>query len=424
MKQANFMQYGMLPGSPGGKSPYWLAALSLLCFLGGCIEPPPVIPDNAIRIGALLPFNGEASASGPNIEQAMLLGVEQINAAGGVFGRPLALIVRDSSADVDTNLAQVTQLLDQERVSFVIGPENGEVARAMEPIIDARNAVLIAGGITAPTFRASAGASHVFRIVPAPTASANAVARLMYEDGARTLTVVHVDDAYGRDYARFVGEQFINFGGTVLPAISHALSERDFAQVIAKLAQQPSDAVLLVSYPLSAAALVQDALASALSVPWYFGPSLRSTDFIRNTPPGSLNGRKGVSLAVSADAEAFATVFERRWGERPLTESFFYFDALALAALSLQVILPKEDPPSGDGLVSALQAVTATMAAPVAPWFDLEADLQQVSVSGRVRYRGVTGNILFDQNGQVSRGIISIFQIMDGAIAELQRVVL
>ncbi|WP_438003124.1 ABC transporter substrate-binding protein [Sorangium sp. So ce321] len=52
-----------------------------------CSSEAPGHPENAIVIGALLPFSGSESAIGRNLEQAMLLAVDDLNAAGGLDGR-------------------------------------------------------------------------------------------------------------------------------------------------------------------------------------------------------------------------------------------------------------------------------------------------------------------------------------------------
>lgn len=370
-----------------------------------------------MRIGALLPFSGSGATSGTNIERALLLGAEKLNEAGGIAGRPVAIIARDGHADLTRGIQAATQLLDADGVSLLLGPEDGELARALEPLIAERKAVLIAGGVTAPTFRASSGSTNVFRIVPAPTSSASAVARLMFGGGARTLVVVYVDDAYGRDYARVAGEQFEKLGGKLLASVSHLASEHNFQPVVTELERQQAQAVLLVSYPAPAAALVQDALTAGTSAAWFFAPSLRVGSFVQNTVPGALNGRQGVSLALSADAETFASEYQKRWNDLPLTESYFYFDALALSALALQSALLSGERPSADTISNALRAVTTGSS--TAPWYDLSRALREVASGISVFYRGVTGAVHFDSEGQVSQGLIRIWQIDDGRITDV-----
>src|SRR5262245_34688174 len=91
----------------------WSLALALAAAapLAACGSDPAPLPADAIVIGSLLPFTGQEAALGANLEQAMLLAVEDVNAAGGVHGRPLALISRDSNSGSARGLDALLELL-------------------------------------------------------------------------------------------------------------------------------------------------------------------------------------------------------------------------------------------------------------------------------------------------------------------------
>src|SRR5690606_7211025 len=110
----------------------------------------PGRPDDAVVVGALLPFSGSESAIGRNLEQAMLLAVEDLNAAGGLDGRPFAILSRDSHSSSERGLNQLLELLYTDRVDYLVGPEENDLARGIVPEVRALNVFHMLPGYAAP----------------------------------------------------------------------------------------------------------------------------------------------------------------------------------------------------------------------------------------------------------------------------------
>src|SRR4051794_823388 len=81
-----------------------VGAALLAAGVAGC-GTGPTGPQNAIVVGALLPFTGGESAQGSNIERALIQLADEVNAAGGVAGRPIVIDARDTHSDPDRGLA-------------------------------------------------------------------------------------------------------------------------------------------------------------------------------------------------------------------------------------------------------------------------------------------------------------------------------
>ena len=95
----------------GGRRWGALCCLCLLCA-PGCTQPKSEDTSNEILIGALLPFTGDRSATGANYEEALILATERVNQAGGIAGRPIRLIAKDTHSDVQRGLQSAQALLD------------------------------------------------------------------------------------------------------------------------------------------------------------------------------------------------------------------------------------------------------------------------------------------------------------------------
>ena len=85
-----------------------------------------------VKIGFDDTLTGTYAANGQNTLIGCQLAVEQINASGGILGRPVTLLVEDStSGDAGTAVQKARKLIDRDRVSFIIGNVNSALSLAI-----------------------------------------------------------------------------------------------------------------------------------------------------------------------------------------------------------------------------------------------------------------------------------------------------
>lgn len=101
--------------------------LALLCFLA-----LPAIAATPIRIGVSGPFTGGSSPMGISMRAGIRIAAAEINAGGGVLGRPIELVERDDEARNERGAQVVQQLIDKERVVAGLGIANTGVALASQ----------------------------------------------------------------------------------------------------------------------------------------------------------------------------------------------------------------------------------------------------------------------------------------------------
>lgn len=85
-----------------------------------------------IRIGVSGPFTGGSSPMGLSMREGIRIAAAQINAAGGVLGRPVALVERDDEARNERGAQVVQELIDKEKVVAGLGIVNTGVALASQ----------------------------------------------------------------------------------------------------------------------------------------------------------------------------------------------------------------------------------------------------------------------------------------------------
>src|SRR6185312_8427642 len=88
--------------------------------------------DQPVKLGVDNPLTGTYAITGRNELHGMELAVQEINAKGGILGRPAKLIVEDStSGDAGVAVQKARKLIDRDKVDFLVGNVNSGLTMAM-----------------------------------------------------------------------------------------------------------------------------------------------------------------------------------------------------------------------------------------------------------------------------------------------------
>jgi branched-chain amino acid transport system substrate-binding protein len=150
----------------------------------------------------------------PSLHTAQMA-IEEINQAGGVNGRPLRMVVLEDGGEVDSAIRVASMLVDSGVVA-VIGHIFSSTTLASAPVYnDARNPVLqISPSATSPTI--SQAGEFTFRVCPSDLQYGGALARFARNNLALSRgMILYVNDEYGRGIRRTFSEEFLRLGGTV-----------------------------------------------------------------------------------------------------------------------------------------------------------------------------------------------------------------
>ena len=107
--------------------------------LAGGMAKPAIAAKEPILIGYLPALTGPSSSTGIGINRGILLAVQEINAAGGIGGRQLELITRDTQSDPTKAVNGAAELTHGQKVSVVFGPVNSGESLAVVPLLARAN---------------------------------------------------------------------------------------------------------------------------------------------------------------------------------------------------------------------------------------------------------------------------------------------
>jgi len=373
---------------------------ALCCLLIGC-GASTSHSDNEVRIGLLLPYTGKDGSAGANYERGVLMAADQINAAGGLFHKPVRVIEADTHSSIERGISSAHSLIDQGVVA-IIGPENDELARQLAPILDAAGIALVTPSSSSVPDVKSATDSLWFRLAPSCNDLGNAIARQMTSKGASKIAIVNTPAEYEVGFTAGVEKRLQLSGQHSVASVVIGTDNSNFTDSIQKISALQPDAIVLAADPSTASRFVnQYAIVAGLSkIQWYLSPSLEQQGFVLNSFPEVVEGMIGVAPAVIDDATQtrdFNQTFAARWeGATPTTGAYFYYDAMAVFGFAFEGAAVDSNSSSPARDVLRDRVLTISGSGIYLSWKDIAKGISESGEGSRVNYNGITGVFTFD----------------------------
>jgi branched-chain amino acid transport system substrate-binding protein len=221
--------------------------LAVLGF-AAVLVPAAALAAEPIKIGFPIPLSGPTAVYGEPILKGAEMAAAEINAKGGVLGRPLEILARDSKANADEAVRLARELIIKDNVDFLVGTLTSAEAPAVSTVAKENKIVFIA-----PTSKSTILTDpahihpYIFRVSSNTDVEGAAAASLMarWKD-VKTVATIAPDYAYGRDaIAAFVAALKKDRPDiTIVDQEWPKLGEPDFTAFITAQMGKKSDAVM------------------------------------------------------------------------------------------------------------------------------------------------------------------------------------
>jgi branched-chain amino acid transport system substrate-binding protein len=398
----------------------WVVVAGVLLTSGSCLKfDDPAVPANAIPFATVLPFSGERAASGANLERALQLVVSQVNdpnnpTGGGIAGRPLHLLVKDSHSDAKRGTDNARKLLNEEHAPIFIGPEEPEIATNITNDVKAEGAVHLMPGLTSPVFHDPSTNAAFFRLAPSGDYLACALAKRMLADGVVKATTVVTSDDYSGNFSTAFGTVFREKGGKLQPSLKVAAGTTSYTTLFSSLERLEVDAAVLVTTPSVAAQMIQEWSTGKHTGKWYLAPMMKDPEFLRNIPPGALDSAIGVSADIEQQTAAFAAFFQAGTGDLPLDSAAYYYDAAAMMSLTLAAAFAAENAMPTPASFKTNMMQIASAPGTVVRFDELATGLQLAASGQDIQYLGAAGSYVINKVGDSVETAAAIWTISGG----------
>jgi branched-chain amino acid transport system substrate-binding protein len=293
-----------------------------------------------IRIGSFVSATGPASFLGDPEQKTLELYVERVNAAGGILGRKLELVVYDDAGDAEKARTFAKRLVEQDRVDVIVGGSTTGTTMAAVPIAEQAQLpfVSLAGAvvIVEPTKKWVFKTPHTDRM---------ACEKIFADMRARGLSKVALVSGAGGFDKSMRGECLKvagRHGVDVVADETYGAADTDMTVQLTKIRGSGAQAVLNAGFGQGPALLTRNYKQLGLTLPLYQSHGVASKEYIKLAGPASEGVRlPAAALLVSdllADGDpqkpvvaAYRKAYEDRYKSDVSTFGGHAYDGLMLA---------------------------------------------------------------------------------------------
>ncbi|MEI7967788.1 MAG: ABC transporter substrate-binding protein [Betaproteobacteria bacterium] len=332
--------------------------------------------EGTIRIGLVNETTGPNAEAGSYTVNGAKLALEEVNAAGGVLGRKLELVLEDNQSTNPGTVLAFSKLFADKGIAAIIGPIRSTQTQAASPTIAKAGVPTMIGG-TDPSLT-KVNNRWLFRGRPSDSYSSRVIA----DFGVNTLkkskwAIIHSTDAFGSGGMNALTAALKTIGVTPVLVQGYTNNSQDFTPVV--LAIKKSGADVIGTYMTNSpdvGIFAKQLRQLGITAEWVGSPSVVTDTAMKLAGP-ALHGVHGIAdftPDASAESRAYSAKYRERYKLDPDVYSSWAYDALKILA----------------------QAITSAKST--------EPEAIRSAIIGIRGWKGVEGAYNFDEKGDGLRG--------------------
>jgi branched-chain amino acid transport system substrate-binding protein len=344
---------------------FFLIALLIVGMPASPVAAGPVV------IGSICPLTGTNAVQGLDMKRGEQLALEEINAAGGICGRPLKIIWEDTESSAKGGMDAVHKLVEINKVPLIVGAYSSGISLPTGQWTNSKKVIQIAEASTSPKLRDIG--PYFFNIIGLDEVMGTLLAGFALESGAQSFASITVNNPFGIGIEIWTEKTVRGAGKQWLEAVRYDEKKTDYRAEIERLFAKKPEAVFFTAYGTESKLILKQAYEMGLKPRkgWYADyPTMWSNEVIPETAEGILGLKIG--RAGGERLEKYQAAYEKRYGKAAKQTAFgaYAYDATWVAALALSMAGSTDT----DEIAKALHIVSKV-------------------------YGGVTGDKSFDQDG-------------------------
>ena len=292
-----------------------------------------------ILIGVSGPLTGPNAQYGLAWKKGFDLALDEINASGGIKGRPLQIVFTDTQNDPKQTIATAQKYIADPRIVLATGDFSSTSSMAASALYQRAGLVQFGFNNSNPVF--TGGGDYIWSNSPSQSNEAPAHAAYVKALGLKKVAVFQLNTDWGKSTGDLTVAALQKNGIEVALREAYLPDEKDFKPIITKAKALGVDGIVLVAYVNDASLLVQQIRGQGLTVPIVSNGSQATADFPSLAGPAA----EGVFVAgdfSADDPRPEVQAFAKRWKAKYPGEDIDYFavhayDSIKLAAAVIAV---------------------------------------------------------------------------------------
>ena len=369
-----------------------LTVLAAVASFAGSFAAASYAQDTVVKIGHVGPISGSIAHLGKDNENGAKMAVEELNAKGVMIGGKkvkLELVLEDDAGDPKQGTAVAQKLADM-KVSGVIGHLNSGTSIPASKIYSAAGIPQISPSATNPAFT-RAGYKTTFRVVADDVHLGGTLGRYAVSTlKGKSIAVIDDRTAYGQGVAEEFVKAVKKAGGNVVGQEFTTDKATDFMPILTTLKGKNPDVIFFGGMDAVAGPMMRQMKNLGIKAKFMGGDGICSSELAKLAGDGMADGQVvcaeagGVEGSQKAGLDKFNADFKKKFNADVQVYAPYVYDALNV-------------------MVAAMVKAGSSEPAKYLP-----------VLAKTEKYKGVTGDISFDEKGDVKNGALTLYTYKGG----------
>jgi ABC-type branched-subunit amino acid transport system substrate-binding protein len=295
-------------------------------------------------LGALLPQSGDLSVIYKSLNTPLTMAVAEINAAGGVNGKPVLIKQADDGTSPDVASSSLDTLLTSDKVDAIVGPASSGTALGIIDKIKTNGVVDCSGSTTTAALSVAGGAAggYFFRTAPSDNLQGPALAQLVLGDNKHKIAILTRNDSYGTGFGSSLSKALTDGGADVVANVAYDPKSSDYRADVAKVAGKGADGIVVIGFNDDGGKVLKELIAQNLgpkNIQIYTADGMQSSSLYKAVDPSNpavVQGIKGTAPAAAPSGVTNPFIAKFAATKIDTIFSSYYYDCTNLIALAAQ----------------------------------------------------------------------------------------
>ena len=291
---------------------------------------------DTFKVGALVPITGTQAVMAEDLATGFKLAEEEINAAGGVLGKPIEVIIEDTETRPAPGMDAARKLIDVDKVGVIAGGFSSGVSMPIAKYAQSKGVLFVVGPPTSPLF-ADVG-DYIFMTDVLDKFKGKAIADLaMGDSGKKKFGLMFMNNAFGMALREETIKNLKAQGAEIVTDVVYELNKVDYKAELQRLVAKKPQTIIGTWYAkegmVSAKQAYEMGVLNVSNVPWYCPEMQSSFATAVKEIPQALEGIKG--LSPLPPGVLYVDKFKKKMGRDPITAyAAMNYDALIMIAMA------------------------------------------------------------------------------------------
>lgn len=335
-----------------------------------------------VRLGALNPLTGAGGSYGPSMRKAIELGVEEINAAGGLLGgRMVELYGEDTQTNPDAAVRAARKLIDVDGVSAILGTWASSVTTAVAPLCwEGKRMIACVSGSDTITLLPHQG--YLIRTQPNSTLQIGKLATFVGDNlGAKRVFILSAQTPFAQPSADHLSENLPSYGSELVGQLIYDKDKTSFRSEVDIALQSDPDMIYLNGYTPDVTVVMKDLFKAGYDKGRIAQAYAANQKLLDSLPADVTNGLYTVAPSPAVDSDAYKRLAEKLENTDLDPYSCQTNDHIALIALAIE----QAGDASGEAIRDSVRSISqgdGTMVDNITDGLNLLRDGQAINYTG------------------------------------------